>query len=138
MGVFLVDTDLRYQSRSIQGDGWLIVGPPKVWGGDGKEQTRWLDRRAAGLRKNVNSAVIYDQKTDLTTGKFAEGKVTWALRAPQELGTYSVTAAFNYGTEKSSTVGAVTTPSGAVLPRGGAFGSSGRIMFARPVTVTVR
>ena len=138
MGVFLVDTDLRYQSRPIQGDGWMIVGPPRIWGGDGKEQTRWVERRAAGLKKNVNSAVIYDQKTDLGAGKFAEGKVTWTVRAPQEPGSYSVTVAFNYGTEKSSPVGAVTTPSGAVLPRGGAFGSSGRIMFSRPVTVTVR
>ncbi len=33
VGVFLVDTDLRFQARPVQGDGWVIVGAPKVWGG---------------------------------------------------------------------------------------------------------
>ncbi len=138
IGVALVDSDLRMQGRAIQGDGWLIVGPPKVWGSDGKEQTKWIDRRGAGLRRNINSAVIFDRKADLAAKQFAEGKVTWMVKAPQEPGTYAVTAILFYGTEKASPVGAVTTPAGAVLPKGGAFGNSGRIVFAKPVTVTVR
>lgn len=138
IGVALMDSDLRNQGRAVQGDGWLIVGPPKVWGSDGQEQTRWVDRRGAGLRKNINSAVIFDRKADLTAMRFAEGKVTWTVKAPQEPGTYSVTAVMFYGTEKASPVGAVTTPAGTVLPKGGAFGNSGRIVFAKPVTVTVR
>src|SRR5881296_295108 len=44
VGVFLVDTDLRFQARPLQGDGWVIVAAPKVWGGDGNEQTKWVDR----------------------------------------------------------------------------------------------
>lgn len=60
------------------------------------------------------------------------------LRAPQEPGTYTVTAAFNFGAEKWSPVGTVTTPAGLVLPRGGPGGPSARVMFAKPVTVTVR
>lgn len=138
IGVALVDSDLRMQGRAIQGDGWLIVGPPKVWGSDGKEQTRWIDRRGAGLRKNINSAVIFDRKADLSAMRFAEGKVTWTVKAPQEPGTYSVTAVLFYGTEKASPLGAVTTPAGAVLPKGGVYGNSGRIVFTKPVTVTVR
>lgn len=138
IGTELVDTDLKRQARTIQGDGWVIVGPPTVWGSDGKEQTNWVDRRGPGLRKNLNSAVIFDRKADIAAGQFASGKVTWTVRAPQEPGTYSVTAAFHYGTEKASPVGSVTTPTGAVVPRGGVFGASGRVMFAKPVTVTVR
>src|SRR5712691_11532261 len=62
VGVFLIDTDLRFQARPIQGDGWVFVGAPKVWGGDGQEQTRWVDARAPGLRKNLNSALIFGQQ----------------------------------------------------------------------------
>ena len=137
VGVALVDSDLRMQGRSIQGDGWLIVGPPKVWSSDGKEQTKWVDARASGLRKNINSAVIFDQKVDLAAKRFAAGRATWTVKAPQEPGSYTVAAVMFYGTEKASSVGTVTTPGG-VQPRGGSFGSSGRIVFSKPVTVTVR
>lgn len=138
VGVFLVDTDLRFQARPVQGDGWVIVGPPKVWGGDGKEQTRWVDGRAPGLKKNLNSAIIFDQKTDLAARKLAEGRVVWTVRAPLEPGTYSVTVAFHFGSERASSVGTVTTPAGVVLPRGGPGGASARVIFAKPVMVTVR
>ncbi|MBI4638399.1 MAG: hypothetical protein HY727_18835 [Candidatus Rokubacteria bacterium] len=138
VGVFLVDTDLRFQARPIQGEGWVIVGPPKIWGGDGQEQTRWVDSRAPGLRKNLNSALIFDQKTDIAAKKLAEAKVVWTIKAPQEPGTYSVSAAFHFGAERASSVGTVTTPTGAVLPRGGPGGASARVMFAKPVSVTVR
>ncbi|OLC39096.1 MAG: hypothetical protein AUH81_02205 [Candidatus Rokubacteria bacterium 13_1_40CM_4_69_5] len=138
VGVFLLDTDLRFQARPVQGDGWVIVGPPKAWGGDGQEQTKWVDSRAPGLKKNLNSVIIFDQKTDLAAKKLAEGKVVWTVKAPQEPGTYSITAVFHFGAEKASPVGTVTTPTGAVLPRGGPGGPSARIMFAKPVTVTVR
>src|SRR5213594_4506305 len=138
VGVFLVDTDLRFQARPLQGDGWVIVGAPKVWGSDGQEQTKWVDGRAPGLRKNLNSALIFDQKSDLAAKKFAEGKVVWTVKAPQEPGTYSLSAVFHFGTEKASSVGTVATPTGAVLPRGGPGGASSRVMFAKPVTVIVR
>jgi hypothetical protein len=138
VGVFLLDTDLRFQARPIQGDGWVIVGQPKIWGSDGQEQTKWVDARAPGLKKNLNSALIFDQRTDLAARKVAEGRVVWTIRAPQEPGTYSMTAAFHYGAERASPVGTVTTPTGAVLPRGGPGGPSARIMFAKPVSVTVR
>lgn len=138
VGVFLVDTDLRFQARPIQADGWLIVGAPRIWGNDGKEQTRWVDGRAPGLKKNLNSAIIFDQVSNIEARKLAEGKVVWTLRAPQDPGTYSVTVAFHFGTERASPVGTVTTPTGVVLPRGGPAGPSSRIMFAKPVIVTVR
>ena len=138
VGVFLLDADLRFQARPIQGDGWAIAGAPMVSGSDGKEQTKWVDSRAAGLKKNLNSAIIFDQKSDLAAKKLAEGKVVWTVKAPQEPGTYTVTAVFHFGAEKWSPVGTVTTPAGQVLPRGGPGGPSARVMFAKPVTVTVR
>jgi hypothetical protein len=138
VGVLLVDTDVRFQARPLQGDGWVIVGAPKIWGGDGKEQTKWVDGRAPGLHKNLNSAIIFDQKSDIAAKKLAEGKVAWTVKAPMEPGTYSITAAFHFGTEKWSSVGTVTTPTGQVFPRGGPGGPSSRVMFAKPVSVTVR
>jgi hypothetical protein len=138
VGVWLMESDLRWQGRSIQSEGWFIVGAPKVWGADGKEQTRWVDSRGPGLKKNLNSVLIFDQQTDLAARKYADGKVTWTVRAPQAPGTYTVAAAFQYGTEKASPVGQVTTAAGALLPRGGPGGPSGHIKFSKVVTVTVQ
>ncbi len=138
VGVFLIDTDLRFQARPLQGDGWVIVGAPKVWGSDGQEQTKWVDARAPGLRKNLNSVLIFGQKSDLAAKKFAEGKVVWTVQAPREPGTYTISVAFHFGSERASSVGTVTTPTGQVMPRGGPGGPSARIMLAKPVTVVVR
>ena len=138
VGVLLLDTDLRFQARPLQGDGWWIVDAPKIWGSDGKEQTKWVDSRATGLKKNLNSAIIFDQKSDLAAKKLAEGKVVWTVKAPQEPGTYTVAVVFHFGTEKWSPVGTVTTPTGQVMPRGGPGGPSSRVMFAKPITVTIR
>jgi hypothetical protein len=138
VGVWLMESDLRFQGRPIQSDGWLIVGAPKVWGADGKEQTKWVDSRGQGLKKNLNSALIFDQQADVAAKKFPEGKVTWTVQAPHAPGTYTVAVAFQYGTEKASSVGKVTSPTGVVLPKGGPGGASGRIVFSKVATVTVR
>ena len=137
VGLFLLDTPSRYQSRTPAADGWLIVGAPKVWGPDGKEQTKWPDARAEGLKKNLNFVVVYDVKADLDKKEFPESKATWTIRAPHDPGTYTLVAAFHYGTEKASPVGKVERP-GVVLPRGGPAGPSGHILFSRSVTITVR
>jgi hypothetical protein len=138
VGVWVMESDLRFQGRPIQSEGWLIVGAPKIWGGDGKEQTKWLDSRGQGLKKNLNSALIFEQQADLAAKKFPEGKVTWTVQAPHTPGTYTVAAAFQYGTEKASSVGKVTTPAGVTVPRGGPLGPSGHIMFSKVATITVR
>ena len=64
--------------------------------------------------------------------------VTWTVQAPHAPGTYTLAVAFQYGTEKASSVGTVTTVAGAILPRGGPGGPSGHILFSKPITVTVR
>jgi hypothetical protein len=138
VGVFLMESDLRFQGRPLTSDGWAIVESPKVWGADGKEQTKWVDSRGPGLKKNLNVALIFDQLADLGAKRFPQGRVTWTVRAPQEPGTYSVAVGFAYGTEKASPLGRVTTPAGAVLPRGGGLGPSAHLLFSRVQTVTVK
>jgi len=136
VAVALVDTDLREKARIIQADGWQIVGPPKVIDSKGVEQTRWVDGRGS-LSKNINSALIWDQKADLAAKKFAGGKATWTLKAPRQPGTYSITAVMFYGTEKASSAGTVTVGT-TLAPRAGTWGNAGRIAFSKPVSVTVR
>lgn len=137
VGVSLVDTNLHFQSRPIAADGWLVVGTPKVIGPDGAEQTRWVDNRPEGLKKNVSFVVIYGVKSDLAAKTFPEAKVTWTLRAPMDPGRYTISAAFFYGTEKASSIGAVPQAGGGFQPRGGFRGNSGHVRFTSPVTVTV-
>ena len=124
VGVWVMESDLRLQGRPISADG--------------KEQTKWVDGRGAGLKKNLNAVLIFDQKADLAARKFPEGKVTWTVQAPHAPGTYTLAVAFHYGTEKASSVGTVTTVAGAILPKGGPGGPSGHILFSKPITVTVR
>src|SRR2546422_5945684 len=57
VGVLLVDTDLRFQARPIQGDGWVIVGAPKVWGGDGHPAVA-LDGDRKSTRLNSSHGYI--------------------------------------------------------------------------------
>lgn len=137
VGVFLVDTDIRFQTRPVSAEGWVVAGAPQIVGPDGQPQTRWTDGRAAGLPKNLNSALIFTHKSDLAKQVFPESKVTWTLRAPAAPGTYVLYTAFHYGTEKASPVGSVERV-GTVLPRGGPGGPSGHILFSKPLTVTVR
>ena len=61
----------------------------------------------------------------------------YSLQAPAKPGTYTVTAAFLYGTEKASPIGRQETPDGRVLPAGGGGANSGRIQFAKVLTITV-
>ena len=136
LAVALVDTDLRQKARIIQADGWQIMGAPKVSDSGGKEQTKWVDGRGS-LNRNINSAVIWDQKADLATKRFASGKAVWTVKAPQQPGTYSMTAVLFYGTEKASPAGTVTVGT-AVAPRSGTWGNAGRVVFSKPVTITVR
>lgn len=138
VGVFLMESDLRFQGRPLTSDGWVIVGPSKIVGADGKAQTKWLDSRGPSLKKNLNVAIVFDQNSDLGAKKFPEGMVTWTVKAPEAPGTYAVAVGFAYGTEKASAVGRVTTPAGVVLPRGGALGPSAHLLFSKVHTVTVK
>lgn len=132
--VMLVDTNLRMQARPVQGNGWLIVGPPEVIGPDGKPQTFWVDKRFTGLAKNVNFVVV-GGGADVNKGTYASWKVTYTPQAPARAGKYTLAAAFLYGTEEPDEhkeKGKWT------LPPGGITGPSGRILFSDVVEVEVK
>jgi len=132
--VMLLDANLRMQARPPQGNGWLIVGPPEVIGPDGKPQTFWVDMRAKGLGKNVNS-VIVGGSADVAKGTYPTWKLTWTLQAPHKTGRYTLTAALLYGTEEPNEhkeKGKWT------LPPGGITGPSGRILFSEVLEIDVK
>lgn len=133
-GVMLVDTDLRAQARPVQGNGWLIIGPPEVIGPDGKKQTFWVDKRFGGLDKNVNFVVV-GGGADVEKRSFPTFKVTYTLQAPRTPGKYTLAAVFMYGTEEPDEhkeKGKYT------LPPGGLTGPSGRILFSDVIEVEVK
>jgi hypothetical protein len=132
VGVFLVDLPLRFQARPIAGDGWYVAGKPRVMGADGKEQSWWLDKRV-NEKKNLSS-VLVQAKADVEKKVLPTTKVTWTLRAPIDPGTYTITAAFLYGTEDPDELKTGKLEE----PPGGRSGPSGRINFSEPVTVTVK
>lgn len=137
VGVMLTDTDLRLSSSPVQAAGFYITGAPTVTGPDGKLQTQFLDGRFAGLGKNINFVNITGVKGDVESGHYDDCSVQYKLRAPLDPGTYTIAAAFLFGTEKGSAVGRSQTPDGRVMPAGGGGAGSGRILFTKPVTITV-
>ena len=137
VGVMLTDTDLRNEAGPVQGEGFYISRAPEIYGQDGKIQTKWLDGRFPGLSKNLNYVNIQDVKSDPSANSYAECKVVYTMRAPMDPGEYTISAAFLYGTEKSTALGRVQTPDGRVVPVGGGGADSGRIQFAKTIKITV-
>lgn len=115
IGLMLVDKPLRFQARPVQSDGWMMMDEPVVKGQDGKIQTAWLERRIRGLKRNLNFVLVMDQKFDPGKGVFPSGEVAYTLKAPSVPGTYSLTAAFLYGTENADKAGFFQRPSGRIL-----------------------
>jgi hypothetical protein len=132
VGVALVDLPRRFQARPIASDGWYVVGHPTVIGPDGQEQRWWLDKRA-DEKKNL-SFIVVQAKADVANKVLPTAQITWHLRAPIAPASYTLTAAFLYGTEE------VDEYKGGKLEPGpgGASGPSGRTAFSDPVTVTVQ
>ncbi len=136
VGLALLDGTQRFQARPISSDGWQVVGAPKVIGPDGKEQTTWIDKRMEGLKKNLSFVLVYGVEGSAAQRRFGESQAIWTLRAPSEPGRYVIAAAFFYGTEKATTLGAVPQVGGGTQPRGGTLGGSGRIQIvAHTITV---
>jgi hypothetical protein len=136
VGIMLLDSDLRYQSRSPAADGWMITGVPAVTGPEGKAQTKWTDKRAAGLAKNLNYVMVYGMKGDVLANTYDDATVTYTLQAPTKPGDYTLAAALLYGTEKASPLTTVKKD-GVKLPLGGFTGGSGRVLFSDARTVKV-
>jgi len=132
VAVMLLDSPLRYQGRPIAAEGWYIVGAPKVIGPGGKEQTWWLDKRM-NEKKNL-SFILVQGKADVEEKVLPTAKVTWTLRAPIDPGTYTITAAFLYGTEEPDEYKTGKWEPGP----GGPYGNGGRVRLSDPVTVNVK
>lgn len=131
VGLMLLDNNLRWESRSPSADGWVIVEAPAITGPDGHPQTKFLDHRGKGLKKNLSYVMVDGVEADVAAKRFAAGKVTWKLKAPRDAGNYTLAVAFLYGTEKGSPVGRGSVmPGVGQLPRGGFEGHSGRILFS--------
>jgi hypothetical protein len=137
VGVMLTDCDLRYSSSPVQVNGFWIDGEPQVTGPDGKPQTAFLDGRAKELQRNINFVNITGVHGDPDANTWSTCKVTWKLVAPARPGTYTISAAYLFGTEKSIAIGRVEEPGGRVVPAGGGGAGSGRILFAKPITIKV-
>ena len=115
IGIMLVDGVLRFQSRPVSASGWQIVGEPEVRGQGGKPQTQWLDRRIKGLSRAINYVNVEEQAFDPSKEIYPEATVVYTLRAPSQPGSYTIAAAFLYGTENAGSAGFFQRPSGRIL-----------------------
>jgi hypothetical protein len=137
VGVSLVDSAIRYQARPISASGFKVVGPALVVGPNVTPQAQWAERRLRGSDMGLNTVMITGIEGDPVTKRVDETRTTWVLRTPPEPGTYSLAAAFYYGTEKVRPLGTVLR-NGRAEPRGGPGGASGRIMFSDVVKISVK
>ena len=85
----------------------------------------------------LSTVMIAGIEGDPVTKRVDETRTTWVLRTPPEPGSYSLAAAFYYGTEKGRPLGTVIR-NGRAEPRGGPGGASGRIMFSDVVKISVK
>ena len=137
VGVSLVDSTLRFQARPLTSSGFKVVGPALVYGPSGKPQAQWIEQRYRGTDMGLATVMIEGIRGDALAGRVDETRTTWVLRVPPEPGTYTIAAAFFYGTEKGQPMGTVMH-NGLAGPRGGSSGASGRIMFSEPVKISVK
>jgi hypothetical protein len=136
IGVSLVDSMLRFQARPITSTGFKVIGPALVVGPDGKAQAQWAERRYRGSDMGLATVLIAGIQGDAVSKRIDESKTTWVLRTPGEPGSYSIAAAFFYGTEKAHPLGTVLRQ-GRLEPRGGTNGGSGRVMFSNVLTISI-
>jgi len=137
VGVALVDADHRWFARPIAAAGWSVVAPPQIVGPDGQPQVDWLASRPEALDRNLSFVNVTGISSDSAAKQWASARVTFTLRAPDRPGIYPLSAAYFYGTEKSSLLGYTTNAVGWKEVRGGLGGGSGRILFAPVKQVVV-
>jgi len=137
VGVSLVDSTLRFQARPVTSSGFKVLGPALTLGPDGKPQAHWAERRFRGSDMGLATVLIDGVRGDAPAGRVDETRTTWVLRVPPEPGTYTIAAAFFYGTEKGQPMGTALY-NGLAGPRGGPAGASGRIMFSELVKINVK
>src|SRR5439155_15110560 len=107
VGVSLVDSAIRYQARPISANGFKVLGPALAAGPNGKPQAQWAERRLRGSDMGLNTVMIEGIQGDPVTKRVDQTRTTWVLRTPPEPGSYSLAAAYYYGTVKVRPLGAV-------------------------------
>lgn len=131
-GVALVDTDQRWFARPAPAAGWGVADAPVIRGPDGKQQTKWLEKRPASLERNISYVNIEGVSSDVMTESYPSAQVVFKLTAPTEPGTYPLAAVFFYGTELATPLGTKIDPKDPLqrkMPLGGFGGASGRVRF---------
>jgi hypothetical protein len=129
VGVALVDAAQRWLARPIAAAGFAVVAPPKIVGSDGQAQLDWLAKRPEDMDRNLSFVNVSGISSDSAAQSWASARVTFTLRAPQQPGSYPLTAAYFYGTEKSTVLGYTENAMGWKEVRGGFGGGSGRVLF---------
>lgn len=132
-GIALVDTNQRWYARSAPAAGWTMVDAPEIRGPDGKQQTKWLEKRPATLGRNISYVNVDGVSSDVANAAFPSAQAIFTLTAPQTPGTYPLTAAYFYGTELASPLGTRIDPKDPLqrkMPAGGFTGASGRVRFS--------
>ena len=137
LGIALVDSNQRWQSRPATSAGWQVTAKPVVTGPDGKPQTKFTDGRNPALAPGTTYVNVDGITADLAAGKYSTVKVAWKLRAPAQAGSVPLAAVLLYGTELSAPNGSVETPMGK-SPVGGFTGSSGRVKFSDVQKIEVK
>jgi len=130
VGVALTDRAHRWWARPAASAGWTVVAPPEITGADGTPRTDWLERRPESMGRNLSFVNVTGIESDSAAKKWDAAQVVFTLRAPDRPGTYPLSAAYFYGTEKSTLLGYTTNAVGRKEVRGGPTGASGRILFA--------
>ena len=138
VGVALVDEAHRWYARPAASAGWAVVAPPEISGSDGQPRNAWLEKRPAASGRNLSYVNIPDVSSDAAAGKWDAAQVVFTLRAPDRPGSYPLSAAYFYGTEKSTLLGYTTNALGYKVVRGGLAGGSGRVMFAPVQNIDVK
>ena len=117
VGLSLVDSTLRFQARPLTSSGFKVIGPALVYGPNGKPQAQWTEQRYRGTDMGLATVMIEGLQGDALAGRVDETRTTWVLRVPPEPGTYTIAAAFFYGTEKGQPMGTLMR-NGLAGPRG--------------------
>ncbi|MEM7410791.1 MAG: hypothetical protein AAF430_11195 [Myxococcota bacterium] len=138
VGVALVDRAHRWYARPAPSAGWVVVAPPEITGADGQPRSGWLEKRPADAGRNLSYVNIPDVASDAAAGTWGSAQVVFTLRAPDRAGSYPLSAAYFYGTEKSTLLGYTTNALGYKVVRGGLAGGSGRVMFAPVEAIEVK
>ncbi len=137
LGIALVDSNQRWQSRPATSVGWQVTAMPVVTGPDGVPQTKFTDGRNSALPPGITYVNVVGITADPGANKYSTVKVAWKLRAPAQAGSVPLAAVLLYGTEISAPNGAVETPMGK-SPVGGFTGSSGRVKFSDVQKIEVK